>query len=167
MSNVLRLFLAVTIAGGVAPLLSAQDASTACKDVKYEHQNQIDSPVLRVAIVRGTASDPQGVAIPNLCVGIFTETEHKLVAANATNDNGAFEVKHVPPGNYRLVAQYAGLCPANIRIRVQPRSRRKKRLIVYMKPASIDSCSYGALARAHGPDKATYKYDARFACTMR
>jgi hypothetical protein len=146
MSNVLRLLLAVTIVSGFAPLLSAQDASAACKDVKYEHQNQIDSPVLRVAIVRGTGSDPQGVVIPNLCVGIFTETEHKLVAAVGTNDNGAFEVKDVPPGNYRLVAQYAGFCPANVRIRVQP-GRGKNRLILHMKPASIDRCSYGELAK--------------------
>lgn len=150
MSNILRFFLAVTILGGVAQSVVGQEASTVCKDVKYEHQNQIDSPVFRIGMARGTASDPQGVAIPGLCVGIFTETEHKLVAANATNEKGAFEIKDVPPGDYRLVAQYAGFCPANVRIRVQPRSRGKKRLIVHMKPASIDSCSYGELAKTKG-----------------
>ena len=48
--------------------------------VEYENHNQIDYGPLIVQEVKGTIIDPQQVAVPKVCVGIFTEKEHKLVA---------------------------------------------------------------------------------------
>ena len=48
-------------------------------------------------------------------------------------------------GNYRLIVKADGLCPANVPILVRHRRKEKTRLMMHMKPAGIDSCSYGDL----------------------
>lgn len=93
-------------------------------------------------MVRGTVSDSQGVAIPKLCVSVFTEVGHKLMMSCKTNENGDFEISRLPSGDYRLVAKYPGFCPANARLRVRPKSRSNKALTVWMRPSGIDTCSY-------------------------
>ena len=77
-----------------------------------------------------------------MCIGIFTETDHKLIAATETDDNGHFELKGVPGGEYRLVAKYKSFCPANAEVRIERRSRSKKLLTVQMRLAGLDTCSF-------------------------
>lgn len=48
------------------------------------------------------------MAIPKACVGVFTEIDHKLIAATETDNKGHFELKDIPTGDYRLVAKYEG-----------------------------------------------------------
>jgi uncharacterized caspase-like protein len=131
--------------------------------MKYEHRNQIDNVPFRISMVKGAATDQQGIAIPKLCIGIFTEAKHDIVATAETDEKGTFELKDLPPSDYRLVAQYPGFCPANVRLRVQPQFRTKKALVLHMKPAAIDSCSYGELAKTkrHGLKPATTTPDPK------
>ncbi len=155
------LIMATALCAAASPLLGQAEIQV-CKDMKYEHRNQIDNVPFRISKVKGTVSDQQAVAIPKLCIGIFTEAEHKLVATTETDEKGAFELKDLPPGDYRLVAQYLGFCPANVRLRIQPKFRTKKALLLHMKPAAIDSCSYGELAASKGHSaKPIRTYDAR------
>jgi carboxypeptidase family protein len=94
-----------------------------------------------VATISGAATDIQGVAVPNVCVGVFTETDHKFIAAAQTDDSGRFELKNVPDGNYRLVAKYEVLALAT-RIHVNRHSRSKKPLASHIRLAGIDTTSY-------------------------
>jgi len=119
-----------------------QEPSEACKNVAYENRNQTDYGPLRIVVVRGIVRDGQRVGIPNACVGVFTESDHKLVVALETDGSGHFEVAGVPKGDYRLVVKYPGFCPANARVRVQAGTQRAKPLAVHMRPAGIDICSY-------------------------
>jgi hypothetical protein len=120
----------------------SRETGTVCKDLSYENRNQTDYGPLRVSAVRGTAKDAQGVAVPKVCVGIFTETDHKLIASTQTDDNGHFNFKNIPEGNYRLVAKYEGFSPANAKLRIERRSRKKKSLAVQMRFAGLDTSSY-------------------------
>lgn len=120
---------------------AGQEGTTVCKDLSYQNRNQIDYGPLRVAALRGSARDSQGVAIPKACVGVFTGTGHKLIAATETDDNGRFELKGIPDGDYRLVAKYDGFSPANAKLRVK-HSRSKKVLAVQMRPVGLDTTSF-------------------------
>jgi hypothetical protein len=79
----------------------AQGRSSTCI-VQYEHHNQIDYGPLIVQEVKGTITDPQQVAVPKVCVGIFTENDHKLIATTESDADGKFSLQTVPPGRYRL-----------------------------------------------------------------
>jgi Carboxypeptidase regulatory-like domain len=127
----------LTFAFGAA----GQGSTTVCKDLSYQDRNQTDYGPLRVAVVRGSTKDSLGGAIPKACVGVFTETDHKLIAATETDDNGHFELKDIRAGDYRLVAKYEGFSPANAKLRIE-RSRNKKVLAVQMRPAGLDAGSF-------------------------
>jgi Carboxypeptidase regulatory-like domain len=124
----------------VALRATGEGSATVCKDFSYQNRNQTDYGPLRVAAPRGSAKDSHGVAIPKACVGVFTETEHRLIAATETDDSGRFEFKDIPNGDYRLVAKYDGFSPANAKLRVE-HSRSKKVLAIEMRPAGLDSTS--------------------------
>ncbi len=119
-----------------------QAAGDQCKSLTYESHNQIDYGPIIVNSIRGVAQDAQGVPIPKACVGVFTETEHKLLAVAETDDGGRFELTVIPRGEYRLVAKYEGFCPVNAKLRIGRRSKDKKPLMLQMRPAGLDSCSY-------------------------
>lgn len=87
-------FSCLTFAFGAA----GQGSTTACEDLSYQDRNQTDYGPLRVAAVQGNAKDSQGAAIPEACVGVFTETDHKLIAATETDDKGHFELKDIRLG---------------------------------------------------------------------
>src|SRR5229473_6005194 len=89
-----------------ALVATAQEIQTACKDLSYENRNQTDYGPLRVTTVRGTTKDAQSIPIPKVCVGVFTEADHKLIAAAQTDESGHFELKGISRGEYRLVARY-------------------------------------------------------------
>lgn len=120
----------------------AQESKPSCGGMTYETRNQTDYGPLKVASVRGTAKDPQGVMVPGVCVGIFTPIDHKLIMATQTDAEGQFEFRGVSKGEYRLVAKCEGFCSGNAKIWVDAKSRSKKRLDLLIRPAGLDTCSY-------------------------
>lgn len=83
----------------------AQEFKSPCGSMTYENRNQPDYGPVKVATVRGTAKDAQGVMVPGVCVGIFTPTDHRLVIAKQTDAEGRFEFRGVSKGEYHLVAK--------------------------------------------------------------
>lgn len=120
----------------------AQESGSPCSAMVYENRNQTDYGSIKLATISGTAKDTQGVAVPGVCVGVFTSIGDKLVKATQTDGDGRFEIKGIPKGDYRLVARCDGFCTGNAKIRVQPGSRSKKRLYLVVRPAGLDTCSY-------------------------
>lgn len=127
-------------------------ASSPCR-VDYENHNQIDYGPLIVQQVKGTITDPQQGAIPKACVGIFTESDHKLVATTESLADGTFFLRSIPPGRYRLVVKADPLCAANVPLQVVKHQRKTKVLRVHMKPRGLDSCSYGETVEASNAAK--------------
>ena len=123
-------------------LRAADETGAACKTLSYEDRNQTDYGPLQVTTVRGVAKDAQGVVIPKACVGVFTETGHKLVATAQTGAGGQFELNHIPNGAYRLIAKYEGFSTANAKLQIEQRSQGKKSLTVQMRPAGLDTSSF-------------------------
>jgi hypothetical protein len=114
--------------------------TTSRVQMTYQDRNQVDYGPLRVGVAKGRVRDDAGVAIPSVCLGLFSEPDHKLVATTQTDVKGAFRFRHVASSRYRIVAKYEGFCPANAILLVQPTARRSLR--IHMKPAAIDTCSY-------------------------
>jgi hypothetical protein len=123
-------------------LATAQDSHRPCEDLSYENRNQVDYGPVVLKQVRGLAKDLDGVPVPNVCVGVFNELDHKLVAATQTDTKGWFELKAIPDGDYRIVAKCEAFCPANARVRIKARSRTRKALSIHFRPFGIDTCSY-------------------------
>jgi len=109
----------------------------------YSHENQIDPKTIELRRIQGTAVDPNGMVIPQLCVGIFTESEHKLMRYTQSDDTGVFVVdtNGLPDGDYRLVGKIVGFCPANAMLRIKSHTHKKRRLLLRMNVRGIDSCS--------------------------
>jgi len=128
------------LASVLGPWSLGAQMTTSCGQITYEDRNQIDYGPLRVGVVEGHARDDGGTAIESVCLGLFTEPDHKLVATTQTNAKGAFRFRHVANGRYRIVAKYDSLCPANAILLVLPIARKSLR--VHMKPVGIDTCSY-------------------------
>ncbi|MGD9588616.1 MAG: carboxypeptidase-like regulatory domain-containing protein [Pyrinomonadaceae bacterium] len=95
--------------------------------------------------VEGRAVDSSDVAVPNICVALFTEKGQRFVAQTVTDENGYFRFDKISKGNYRLVGriEYDWLCPVNVRIRrvSSTSGSGKKKLILQMRPSGIDDCS--------------------------
>ena len=130
--------------------VAAQDKDDDCpKQLEYVSYNQVDPPTISLRGVEGRAIYPDGAPIPEICVALFTEKEHRFVAQTVADENGYFRFGKIPEGRYRLVARvdYDFLCPVNVRIhRVSfPRGGffKKTRLVLHMRGAAIDVCSYG------------------------
>lgn len=142
-----RQLILLAVAGALwgVPLFAQQKVGTSPCMVEYENHNQIDYGPLVVQDVKGTITDPGKSAVSKGCVGVFTETDHKLVAATESNADGKFSLQSVPPGRYRLVVKADPLCAANVPLRVVKNQRNKQVLHVHMKPRGLDSCSYADL----------------------
>lgn len=125
-----------------APSFAQQKADSLCM-AEYENHNQVDYGPLIVQEVKGTIMDPQQGAVPKVCVGIFTEKDHNLVATTESDADGKFSLQSVPPGRYRLVVKADPLCAANVPLQVVKHRKKKHALLVHMKPRGLDSCSYG------------------------
>jgi carboxypeptidase family protein len=136
---ILPVFAAALLA---APSFAQKGDSSSCV-AEYENHNQIDYGPLVVQDVKGTITDPQQVAVPKVCVGIFTEEGHKLIATTESDADGKFSLQSVPPGRYRLVVKADPLCAANVPLQVVKHQKKKHALLVHMKPRGLDSCSYG------------------------
>ena len=119
-----------------------------CKTtVSYEDRNQVDPSPLTLTKASGIAEDNDKVRIPDVCLALFAEVGHKLIAQTSTNEDGYFDFGYVSPGRYRLVARYDSFCTSNTPVlipRQATKNRRgQKRIVIHMMPAAIDRCSYG------------------------
>ncbi|WP_390905474.1 carboxypeptidase-like regulatory domain-containing protein [Occallatibacter riparius] len=137
--------LAIAGAFLVVPSFAQKKGGASPCVVEYENHNQIDYGPLVVQDVKGTITDPEQGAVQKVCVGVFTETDHNLVAATESDANGRFSLQGVPPGRYRLVVKADPLCAANVPLRVVKNQRKKQVLRVHMRPHGMDSCSYADL----------------------
>jgi hypothetical protein len=122
--------------------------ATVCSgQITYENHNQIDYGPLPVRQVAGLAHDDNGVVIPNISLGLFTEQAHALIAVVKTSADGKFVFKSVVPGRYRLVAKSEGFCTANVPIVVGDGNRADSIIELHMKVGGIDTCSFGLIIR--------------------
>ncbi len=137
-----QLFVLALLSPFVLPSLRAQRSPSPCKEMKYEHHNMIDYGPLRISAVRGIAKDFQGFAASDACVGIFSETDHMLVATAQTDSKGLFEIRGVPDGRYVLIVASEFYCAANVSVILRGRSHVKKRLLATIKLSAFDVCSY-------------------------
>ena len=115
-----------------------------CKEMAHGHENQIDPNPIELWQVKGKILDPNGTVMPQVCVGIFTEPEHKLVRYAAADETGLFtlDMTGLPKGEYRFVGQAPYFCPANALIRYKSHSHHKTAVVVHMNVRGIDTCSY-------------------------
>jgi hypothetical protein len=127
----------------------AQQTAPSCPNpIAYESHNQITPPPLSLRKISGRAVASDGVSVSNVCLGLYTEKDHRLVASAVADNEGYFQIRKIPAGRYRLAVKdrYGGFCTANVPIRISawPRSvLARKRLVIHMRPAAIDTCSYG------------------------
>ncbi len=119
--------------------------SGAAQAIPYENHNQVDPSALAVPGVMGWAHDDQGVAMPRVCLGLFSERSHTLLAVVQTADDGTFP--GIANGKYRLVATSPGFCSANVPIAVQRGAFSYRRIDLHMKVGGIDIGSFGTISR--------------------
>jgi hypothetical protein len=158
MKSILRLGL-VTLFGCACQCVLAQERPPCDAPMTHENRNQVDPKPIKLPSISGSAKDEQGAPITKVCIGLFSEKDHRLVDSTETAENGRFAFGKVPPGQYRLVAKHQVLCTANVILLVTNRqSRSKKELRLHMNVAGIDKCSYGDLAKTHGSNGASHAY---------
>lgn len=129
----LSLLIALPLAG------SNPQRGESCSEMVYENHNQVEPKILQLGTVRGVVQWGR-VRIAKACIGVFTETDHKLVATIETDDTGQFSSERIPKGAYRLVVRYSAFCSANAPIQVS--GKRGKSATVHIEAAGIDTCSY-------------------------
>ena len=125
---------------------AAQQALHPCNgDIMYENHNQVDPRALSLRGISGKAVDSEGIAIPGVCVALFTE-QQRLVSTVSSNEEGRFQLKQVAPGSYRLVAKYNGFCVANVPLRVVAWPAggvvKRRRIVLHMRPTLMHQCGY-------------------------
>ena len=79
-----------------------------------------------------------------VCVGLFTEKDHTLVATALSDENGHVEINQIKSGNYRLGAVSPGFGVLNAKLKIAHRGSAK-RLLLHMEVKGIDSTSYATL----------------------
>jgi hypothetical protein len=131
-------------------LVSAQTPK--CKSpIEYGNRNQVNPTRSTVRGLSGRVISEVGDPAREIgpvpaCLGLFTETDHRLVASAVANQEGRFRFGVVRSGRFRLVVRdpLNSFCLANMPLHVVKWPRRKtKPLVIHMRPAGIDDCSYG------------------------
>jgi hypothetical protein len=151
-ARILKLLVMTALIGSNA---FAQQGLPRCARIEYGNRNQVDPEPLSIRILSGKVFDQIGedpvqvhAPIPGACLGLFTETDHRLIASAPADDRGNFRFARVSPGQYRLVARDPQnvFCLANARVRIVDwpggGALKRKHLVVHLRPAGIDSCSY-------------------------
>ena len=133
-------------------LVSAQQQVPICKSpIEYGNRNQVEPKRSSVRGISGRVIAEVGQpakevgAVP-ACLGLFTESDHRLIASVVADDEGRFKFGSVSPGKYRLVVRdpQNGFCVANMPLSIAKWPRGKaKSLVIHMRPAGVDDCSYG------------------------
>ncbi|MGB7437050.1 MAG: hypothetical protein WBR26_05765 [Candidatus Acidiferrum sp.] len=142
-----KFFLAVAFTASSAVCLIAQPQP--CSNIPYLHQNKFDPQPLELHRVQGAALDQNGKPVAQLCLGLFSTPDHKLMRFAQADRNGNFslDTHDLPDGEYRLVGQLIGFCPANAIIDINSHFRHKKPLVVHMNLPGTDTCSYVELRK--------------------
>lgn len=109
----------------------------------YVNENSTDPAPLKLNGLLGRVSGLGGDAISGATVSLFTEEGHRLVASVNSDRDGKFRFDKVEHGLYRVVARVAGLCSANIPVKIESSLIRHHKLEITMRPKDIDTCSYG------------------------
>ncbi|MBV9611287.1 MAG: hypothetical protein JO091_02395 [Acidobacteriaceae bacterium] len=138
MTHVIRLLVITAIFAATARSDRGGFGSS-CAEIVYRDENQIDTKI-RIRDLKGITINGQNFRIPGVCIGLFSEPEHRLVAVTKTSDDGAFTFHPAAKGTYRLVAEYDGLGVANSVVIIGMRGRRS--LTIRMRPKGIDVTSY-------------------------
>ena len=147
-----RIALTILLITLSASLTYAQQRPLSCpSQIAYGDQNQVDPQRSSVRGISGRVIAEVGrpakeVGPVPACLGLFTEKDRRLVASAVADESGRFTFGPVPAGRYRLVVRdpQDALCVANMPLRVVrwPRGKAKP-LVIHMRPAGIDDCSYG------------------------
>lgn len=149
-----QLFLSVAAIMVLGLSVQAQQSKPCNITMVYDNHNQVDPSRFSVTRVSGLVISEVGRdqakeigPLPGACVGLFTEQDHRLVATTVTDQEGRFQFSTISSGEYRLVVQAKPLCLANLPLRVLRHSHsaasKQRHLIIHMRPAGIDDCSYG------------------------
>jgi len=113
----------------------------------YENHNQINNQLYDLRQVEGSLVDPGQGPVADVCVEVFTETEHKFVRSVRSDAQGKFSFVGLPAGRYRLLVKAKPLCTPNVRLRLKKHAPSHRVLRINMRPRGIDSCSFGELTR--------------------
>ncbi len=127
----------------LALILLAYSGFSLGQDDSYVNRNHLDYGPLAMSRVEGVARDRDEVVLPGIRVLLFSDPDHKLIAATVTGKDGTFTFGQVVRGAYRLVTK-SSFCPANVPI-VVSRVGEKKKLYLHMIPGTVDTCSFGDL----------------------
>ncbi len=109
----------------------------------YVNENGTDPAPLKLRDVSGIVRGLGGDAMPRASVSLFSEEGHALITTAMTDREGKFKFDKVEHGLYRVVVKVAGLCPANVPIKVESSLLAHRKLVITMRPKDIDTCSYG------------------------
>ena len=148
-AQVILTFLLVALSSSLS---LAQQESPRCKSpIEYGNQNQVDPKHSSVAGISGrvvaeSGTPPKQFGPVAACLGLFTEEDHRLIASVIADEEGRFRFDFVPSGRYRLVVRDSQnvFCLANMPLRVVKGPHRRARpLVIHMRAAGIDDCSYG------------------------
>jgi len=137
------LFAMLLTMASSSPARCQQPIETGDASPAYENRNQIDYGPLRIGRASGVVTDSANVAIPTALILLFTEKDHTLITHSKSKEDGTFDLGQVRGGRYRLVVKFDGFCPANVPVDLKPRGHRSAGVRVHMRPAAIDTCSYG------------------------
>jgi len=142
----------LTIIFILVPALLVNAQTPKCKSpIDYGNRNQVDAKRSTVGRLSGRAisevGDPAKEIGPvPVCLGVFTEKDHRLVASAVADEEGRFHFASIPLGRFRLVVRdpLNLYCLANMPLHVVKWPRGKaKPLVIHMRPSGIDDCSYG------------------------
>jgi len=137
----------------VFPLVAGaqQPPRTCTPPIEYGNRNQVDPKHANVRRLSGRVIMEVGNPAKEMgpvpaCLGLFTEKDHRLIATAFADEEGRFKFDTIPAGLFRLVVRdpQNAFCPANMPLRVVawPRGNTKS-LVIHLRPAGIDDCSYG------------------------
>lgn len=143
MQNLVGVFLFLIVLG--ASGIAQQKVAICSSTPQYQNRNQVDEGRLIVNYIKGQATDANSAAVRGLCVALFTEKQHILIASTVTDEDGNFELGNIRPWQYRLVIQGQYFCPANARLIVLQKrlpSTHRQRLYAHIRASGVDACSY-------------------------
>lgn len=134
----LMLLLTATVVTGEQP------SSSPCT-VDYVNKNRYDdSPLVFQAIAGQVVADAQPVA--GVCLGLFTDTDHRLVESATTDAKGHFKFTTIEPGDYHIVTQFSN-CGGNTPVKIVKHNFatkliHRRQLTITMRPYAYGDCVY-------------------------
>lgn len=91
--------------------------------------------------------DFASVPVPHVCLGLFDDKEHSIVATTTSSEDGHFSFRNIARGRYRLVVKIQGFGVANVPLALVAWPSggflHNASLTIHMRPAGIDVTSYG------------------------